>query len=296
MYGAVAAVRESSRRSELPARHDGRGDRDRPLVRARRRHAGRAAVDRRPARRRLRDRERPLQDHAHLRQRELESGAARAAGGARRRRIGRRLHRGDQRRRAEGAGQHLSAARRHGESSDRAHRSTAGPRSKARGRSPSFPSPTSRRCARARGSKTTAASVDKLSGGQLAYVYLPNTGQPGYASFNRYYFAQQDKKGAIIDERYNGGGSAADYIIDVLQREFDGYFNNVAGDRVPFTSPAARHLGTEGDDHQRNGRLGRRPDAVDVQAAQDRRRSSASGRGAASSTPPTRRPSSTAAR
>jgi tricorn protease len=81
--------------------------------------------------------------------------------------------------------------------------------------------------------------VDKLSNGQLAYVYLPNTGQPGYTSFNRYYFAQQNKKGAIIDERYNGGGSAADYIIDVLQRDFDGYFNNAAGDRVPFTSPAA---------------------------------------------------------
>ena len=73
--------------------------------------------------------------------------------------------------------------------------------------------------------------VDKLSNGQLAYVYLPNTGQPGYTSFNRYYFAQQDKKGAVIDERYNGGGSAADYIIDVLRRDFDGYFNNVAGDR-----------------------------------------------------------------
>src|SRR5205823_3995389 len=70
--------------------------------------------------------------------------------------------------------------------------------------------------------------VEKLSDGQLAYVYLPNTGQPGYTSFNRYYFAQQDKQGAIVDERYNGGGSAADYIIDVLQRDFDGYFNNVA--------------------------------------------------------------------
>jgi len=82
-------------------------------------------------------------------------------------------------------------------------------------------------------------TVDKLSNGQLAYVYLPSTSQPGYQSFNRYYFAQQDKKGAIVDERYNSGGSAADYIIDVLQRDFDGYFNNVAGDRVPFTSPAA---------------------------------------------------------
>ena len=81
--------------------------------------------------------------------------------------------------------------------------------------------------------------VDKLSNGQLAYVYVPNTGQGGYESFNRYYFAQQDKKGAVIDERFNGGGSAADYIIDVLQRDFDGYFNNVAGDRMPFTSPSA---------------------------------------------------------
>jgi tricorn protease len=81
--------------------------------------------------------------------------------------------------------------------------------------------------------------VDKLSGGQLAYVYVPNTGQGGYESFNRYYFAQQDKKGAVIDERFNGGGSAADYIIDILSRDFDGYFNNVAGDRMPFTSPSA---------------------------------------------------------
>ena len=81
--------------------------------------------------------------------------------------------------------------------------------------------------------------VDKLSNHQLAYVYLPNTGEPGYQSFNRYYFAQQDRTGAIIDERFNGGGSAADYIVDALERDFDGYFNNVAGDRMPFTSPEA---------------------------------------------------------
>lgn len=81
--------------------------------------------------------------------------------------------------------------------------------------------------------------VDSLSGGKLAYVYVPNTGQPGYTSFNRYYFAQQDRPGAIIDERFNGGGSAADYIVDILGRDFDGYFNNPVGDRYPFTSPAA---------------------------------------------------------
>ncbi len=81
--------------------------------------------------------------------------------------------------------------------------------------------------------------VDSLSGGKLAYLHLPNTGQGGYTSFNRYYFAQQHKQGAVVDERYNGGGSAADYIIEMLSRDFDGYFNNPVGDRVPFTSPSA---------------------------------------------------------
>ncbi|MDB4887222.1 MAG: peptidase, partial [Gemmatimonadetes bacterium] len=80
--------------------------------------------------------------------------------------------------------------------------------------------------------------VDSLSAGKLAYVYIPNTGQPGYQSFNRYYFAQQDKQGAVVDERFNGGGSAADYIVDLLGRDFDGYFNNPVGERYPYTSPA----------------------------------------------------------
>jgi tricorn protease len=82
-------------------------------------------------------------------------------------------------------------------------------------------------------------TVDRLSDGRLAYVWLPNTGQGGYAYFNRMYFAQQDRKGAVIDERNNGGGSAADYIVDVLARELTGYFNSRAGDRKPFTQPMA---------------------------------------------------------
>jgi tricorn protease len=81
--------------------------------------------------------------------------------------------------------------------------------------------------------------VDELSGGKLAYVYVPNTGDPGYTSFNRYYFSQQDKKGAVIDERNNGGGSAADYMIDVMSRKLQGYFNNrVEGHKVSTTPMA----------------------------------------------------------
>jgi tricorn protease len=81
--------------------------------------------------------------------------------------------------------------------------------------------------------------VDSLSHGQLAYVYLPNTANAGYSNFNRDFFAQQDRKGVILDERYNGGGYVADYIIDFLQRDFDGYFNNPAGNHELSTSPMA---------------------------------------------------------
>lgn len=81
--------------------------------------------------------------------------------------------------------------------------------------------------------------VNKMSDGQLAYVWLPNTSGAGYEYFNRYYFSQQNKKGAIIDERFNGGGSAADYMIDVMSRELHGFFNNPIGDQKPFSSPGA---------------------------------------------------------
>ncbi len=61
--------------------------------------------------------------------------------------------------------------------------------------------------------------VDKLSGGKLAYVYLPDTGGDGFTNFNRYYFAQTDKLGAVIDERYNHGGQLADYIVENMVRQ-----------------------------------------------------------------------------
>ena len=60
--------------------------------------------------------------------------------------------------------------------------------------------------------------VDELSGGKVAYVYMPNTGGSGYNSFNRYFYAQLDKQALVLDERWNEGGSIADYIVDVLKR------------------------------------------------------------------------------
>ena len=90
--------------------------------------------------------------------------------------------------------------------------------------------------------------VDQLSGGKLAYVYMPDTGQGGYTSFNRYYFAQSDKQGAVIDERFNarrpGGGlhhrspepPLAGLVEPALRRN--------------ISHAGGLHPGAEGDDRQ----------------------------------------------
>jgi tricorn protease len=83
--------------------------------------------------------------------------------------------------------------------------------------------------------------VDKLSGGKLAYVYLPDTAGGGYSNFNRYYFAQIDKQGAVIDERFNGGGTAADYIIDYMRRPLMNYWVTREGEG--FTTPVGSVYG-----------------------------------------------------
>ena len=78
-------------------------------------------------------------------------------------------------------------------------------------------------------------TVDKLSGGKLAYVYLPNTAGGGFTNFNRYYFAQVGKDGAVMDERFNTGGSIANYIIETMQRKLTSYWYTRQGE--VFTSP-----------------------------------------------------------
>ncbi len=75
--------------------------------------------------------------------------------------------------------------------------------------------------------------VDELSGGRLAYAWIPNTGGSGVVSFDRYYFAQQDREGAVIDERFNGGGNLDDYMVDYMTRELRAAITN----EVPGGSP-----------------------------------------------------------
>jgi tricorn protease len=61
--------------------------------------------------------------------------------------------------------------------------------------------------------------VQQMTGGRVAYIYMPDTAIGGYTNFNRYFFSQVNKAAAIIDERFNGGGMLATDIVEMLSRK-----------------------------------------------------------------------------
>ena len=78
--------------------------------------------------------------------------------------------------------------------------------------------------------------VEKATGGRVAYVYVPDTSVSGWISFKRYFFPQADKPAIIVDERFNGGGSVADYYIDQLRKPVSAYWNMRYGDDLKTPS------------------------------------------------------------
>ena len=67
--------------------------------------------------------------------------------------------------------------------------------------------------------------VTEATNGQVAYVYVPNTAGLGYEYFKRYFYPQATRKAIIVDERFNGGGSLADYYINLLLNPQQAYWN-----------------------------------------------------------------------
>ena len=61
--------------------------------------------------------------------------------------------------------------------------------------------------------------VDQMTGGKVAYIYMPDTANGGLTAFNRYFYAQLGKEAAIVDERFNGGGLLATDIAEILNRK-----------------------------------------------------------------------------
>ena len=62
-------------------------------------------------------------------------------------------------------------------------------------------------------------TVEKLSGGRVGYIYIPDMGPEGLSEWARYYYPQLDKEALIVDDRANGGGNISPMIIERLQRK-----------------------------------------------------------------------------
>ena len=66
--------------------------------------------------------------------------------------------------------------------------------------------------------------VDKLSGGKIGYIHVPNTSTEGNVELHRGMYAYYNKEALIIDDRYNGGGFIPDVMADLLDRETLSYW------------------------------------------------------------------------
>jgi len=61
--------------------------------------------------------------------------------------------------------------------------------------------------------------VWKATGGRVAYIHVPNTAVAGIQEFSKGYYAQVDRHGIIVDERFNGGGFIPDFFVERLMRK-----------------------------------------------------------------------------
>jgi len=83
--------------------------------------------------------------------------------------------------------------------------------------------------------------VTEATNGRVAYVHVPNTAELGFVYFKRYFFPQSDREAIIVDERHNGGGSVADYYIDILRRPYVAHWATRYGES--FATPQAAIFG-----------------------------------------------------
>ncbi|WP_298653769.1 S41 family peptidase [uncultured Proteiniphilum sp.] len=84
--------------------------------------------------------------------------------------------------------------------------------------------------------------VDRLSGGKVGYIHVPNTAVEGNRELFRGMYAYHHKDALIIDDRYNGGGFIPDRMIDLLNRRTLVYWHR-NGLSQPMKTPGIAHDG-----------------------------------------------------
>jgi len=83
--------------------------------------------------------------------------------------------------------------------------------------------------------------VDKMSNGQVGYIYVRSTGVDAQNELVRQFNAQFHKKGLIIDERFNSGGQIPDRFIELLNRKALAYW--AVRDGKDWQWPPVAHFG-----------------------------------------------------
>lgn len=85
------------------------------------------------------------------------------------------------------------------------------------------------------------AMVDKLSGGRIGYIHVPNTSANGNKELFHGMYTYYDKEALIIDDRYNGGGFIPDRMADLLDRNTLVYWHR--NGLFPSKAPGIAHDG-----------------------------------------------------
>lgn len=83
--------------------------------------------------------------------------------------------------------------------------------------------------------------VDKLSGGRIGYIHVPNTSTDGNRELFHGMYTYYDKEALIIDDRYNGGGFIPDRMADLLDRNNLVYWHR--NGLMPSAAPGIAHDG-----------------------------------------------------
>jgi len=64
--------------------------------------------------------------------------------------------------------------------------------------------------------------VSKKTDGRVGYIHIPDMGVNGLNEFVKWFYAQIDKEGLVVDVRYNGGGFVSELILDRLSKTLKG--------------------------------------------------------------------------
>lgn len=97
------------------------------------------------------------------------------------------------------------------------------------------------------------AMVDKLSGGRIGYMHVPDTNLAGITGFVKGMTSMAGKEATIIDERYNGGGFIPTFFVEYLQRKVNSVVAPRHGPLEPMPNTLSQPMAMLIDQHAGSG-------------------------------------------